>query len=945
MIIKRKNSYKLCCLVLCFLIALSLFIIPVQADDSKVIVGWYEDSYHITGKKGERSGYGYEYEQAVASYTGWKYKYEEADWSKLLEKLENGEIDLMAAISYTDERAQHMLFSELPMGKEKYYLYVDLVNTDISPSNMTSLNGKKIAMLEKSVQTTQFFDWEQKNNVHMQPVYVENIDEAKKKAENHEIDGVISTETPIWVGFGMSAIVTTGESNIYYAINKNRPDLKIKLDNAMRKMEYDQPFYADDLYKKYLSAVATPVLSKEEKDWVKKHGKIKIGCLNDDEGFSQFDYDSGEIDGVITDYIINACDCLKNQELKFELQGFDSPKELLKALKDDKIDMIFHFVQNPYVAEENNLILSNTLLNVALTAVTTKKDFNEDEKNSVAIKKGNLLLKWSLAYNYPNWKIVECNSDKEVEKAVSQKKADCFVLNSNRITSEYENKFNCISLTKSADTSFALNREDVMLMSIINKTLKTIPTSKLTGALAVYTNNLKKVTISDFIKDNFIFVSFFAFFIFLMILLIILKFLKKSRNAEVKARQAAQQALELNRKLEKSQQELQIALKQAKNANLAKTEFLNNMSHDIRTPMNALLGYAKLMNKELTDPKLLHYQENIEQSGQLLLSIINNILDMSRIESGKMELDENYAYIMTILEEVDGIFESEAKKKEIVLVYENQVIHQHIMCDSTKYQQILINLISNAIKYTSPGGKVTVRLQELPTDEGFVKIKTEVIDTGIGMSKEFIPTLFDSFTREKNTTIGKVAGTGLGMPIVKKLVEMMKGTIEVESELGKGSKFTVILKHQIADEKYYIKESNKNIMNSQIIQGKHVLLAEDNDLNAEITMTLLKDMGLNVERVEDGIQCVAMMEKMPAKSYDFILMDIQMPHMDGYKATQTIRQLSDQEKANIPIIALTANAFEEDKKAALLYGMNSHISKPMDIQKLEKVIIQVLNKK
>lgn len=300
---------------------------------------------------------------------------------------------------------------------------------------------------------------------------------------------------------------------------------------------------------------------------------------------------------------------------------------------------------------------------------------------------------------------------------------------------------------------------------------------------------------------------------------------------------------------------------------------------------------------------------------------------------------------MTILEEVDGIFESEAKKKEIVLVYENQVIHQHIMCDSTKYQQILINLISNAIKYTSPGGKVTVRLQELPTDEGFVKIKTEVIDTGIGMSKEFIPTLFDSFTREKNTTIGKVAGTGLGMPIVKKLVEMMKGTIEVESELGKGSKFTVILKHQIADEKYYIKESNKNIMNSQIIQGKHVLLAEDNDLNAEITMTLLKDMGLNVERVEDGIQCVAMMEKMPAKSYDFILMDIQMPHMDGYKATQTIRQLSDQEKANIPIIALTANAFEEDKKAALLYGMNSHISKPMDIQKLEKVIIQVLNKK
>ena len=943
---KIKHILNKCgCIFIGFILVFSLFSIPVRANEGKIRVGWYEDSYHITGKKGKRSGYGYEYEQTVAGYTGWKYEYVKDNWSDLLEKLKNGDIDLMAAISYTDERAQEMLFSELPMGKEKYYLYADLVNSNIDAADLKTLNGKRVAMLEKSVQATQFFKWKEKNNIDIQPVYVESLDDAMEKASKYEIDCVISTETPIWVDYGMSAIVTTGESDIYYAINKNRPDLKEELDNAMHRMEYDKPFYADDLYKKYLSTTSAPVLSKDEIDWVSKHKEIRIGCLNDDDGFSHFDEETGRITGVITDYIMAASDCLSNQKLLFNFQSFDSQDELLKALKNDEIDMIFHVSQNPYIAEKNDFILSNTVMSINVSAVTSKIAFNENDENTVAIEKGNLSLKWYVSYNYPKWKIKEYGSLEKVEKAVRQGQVDCFIAETGTLSKYTEDKFlYMIPLSQIGNASFAVNRKNTLLLSILNKTLKTMPTSMLTGALSIYNDTSKNITVIDYIKEHLLTVTFVFVSIFLLVVGIILRFLNKARVAEAKAKEAAYQTSELNKRLEKSQAELQVALSQAESANEAKTNFLSNMSHDIRTPMNALLGYTQLMNKQVTDPQLLYYQDKIEQSGNMLLSIIDNVLDMSRIESGKMELDENYAYVDEILKEIEGVFGSEIKEKEIELTLDNQVIHQHILCDVTKVQQILLNLVSNAIKYTPAKGKVIIRLQELPCQSGFIKIKTEVIDTGIGMSQTFIPTLFDAFTRERNTTIGKVAGTGLGMPIVKKLVDMMGGTIDVESELGKGSKFTVVLKHHLADEKYYAQvnedlsllDANKNI------RGKHILLAEDNDLNAEITITLLEDMGLIVERVEDGIQCVAKMEQMPAKSYDLILMDIQMPHMDGYKATQTIRQLSNKDKATIPIIALTANAFEEDRKKAVAQGMNGHISKPMDVDKIEKVLLSIL---
>ena len=367
----RVNLRRWACLLAALACLLALLPLPAHAAGaaSKVVrVGWYEDAYNITGKNGERSGYAYEYEQSVAAYTGWTYEYVKAGWSDLLQMLKSGEIDLMAGVSYTEDRAQNMLFSELPMGREIYYLYADLTHTDISASDLRTLNGKRIALLKTSVQAAQFYQWEEDHGLHLQYVWSNSFEQGKQQAQGREIDCVISTETPAWVEYGMSAIAQTGGSDIYFAISRTRQDLKEELDHAMRKMEFDKPFYADELYQRYLSASYTPVLSSEEQDWVTQHGDIRIGFLTSDAGISTYVPESGQLVGVINDYITFASDSISNQKLDFSLVGYDSMEEEIQTLKDGQIDLIFHFAQNPYVAEENNFVLSNTVLTLNMAS-------------------------------------------------------------------------------------------------------------------------------------------------------------------------------------------------------------------------------------------------------------------------------------------------------------------------------------------------------------------------------------------------------------------------------------------------------------------------------------------------------------------------------------------------------------------------------------------------
>jgi signal transduction histidine kinase/BarA-like signal transduction histidine kinase len=891
--------------------------LPVSAEEAKyrtVRVGWYEGTYNTTGPDGRRRGYSYEYQQAVAAHTGWKYEYVEGSWAELMSMLKKGEIDLLGGISYAEERSDSMLFSELPMGEDKYYLYVDPAHTDISTSDLSTLNGKRIGMLPDSVPARMFHEWEKSHGVSAQQVDITGADDVRQKLQNHEIDGFILNESPQWERDNISAVLLIGGSYNYFAISKKRPDLKEELDQAMQKIVKENPFYIEDLYKRYCSANSLETLTDEEQNWLEQHGAVRIGYLKNDVGVSFADTESGETVGIINDYVSLASGCLGEQAIEFQLTGFDSQEEELQALKDNRIDMIFHMNQNPYEAEQNDIILSNTVFEVNVAVLTGVEKFDENGENTVAVSRGNLLGKWYISFNYPSWKIREYDTSAEVEKAVQSGEADCFVVKAGQsLKILADSKMRSVFLTKSSTSCFAVTRENTTLMNILNKTIQTLPDSRLSSQFYVYENEPGKVTLTEYIKDNLLVVSIGFIGAVLVIVWIIVYLLIKARKAQI----------------------------QAEKANAAKSDFLFNMSHDIRTPMNALLGYNELMKRELTDPKLLDYQEKMEQSGNLLLSIINNVLDMARIESGKVELDEDYVKIRDIYQGIYKIFQVEAEKKGIHLEMEYDVQHEHVICDETKNREIFLNLISNAVKYTASGGRVTIRITELDCDrDDYVRIRTQVIDTGIGMSEEFLPSLFDAFARERNTTVGKVAGTGLGMPIIKKYIDMMGGTIEAESKLGEGSKFTVTLEYRIADKSYYEQDTEKSsdMDETDRINGKHVLLAEDNDLNAEIAEFILEDMGLMVDRVEDGVQCVARIEQKPAGTYDLILMDIQMPNMDGYKATQAIRRLADKEKSGIPIIAMTANAFEEDRKKALEKGMNGHIAKPVDIEKMRKIL-------
>ncbi len=378
----------------------------------------------------------------------------------------------------------------------------------------------------------------------------------------------------------------------------------------------------------------------------------------------------------------------------------------------------------------------------------------------------------------------------------------------------------------------------------------------------------------------------------------------------------------------------------------AKSAFLFNMSHDIRTPMNAIIGFTELLEKHLDDQELSRsYIKKIQTSNDFLLSLINNVLEMARIESGKTTLDESCWNAYTFNDSLFSLFDSQMQEKGIRFTRSSQVEHADVICDETKLREVFLNILSNALKYTPAGGTVSMRLTEIPSDRpGYAVYQTVIEDNGIGMSEEFLPHLFEEFTRERSSTESRVGGTGLGMPIVKKLVDLMQGTIEVESEIGRGTKITVTLPHRIAINRDPAQNiENSHAYDAECFKGKRILLAEDNELNAEIAITILEEAGFLVEHAADGVICVDMMEKADAGYYDLILMDIQMPNMDGYKATKTIRQFSDKKKADIAIVAMTANAFEEDKKDAYQAGMNWHIAKPIIVEELMSALAEILH--
>ena len=929
-ILTRKSVCAMLCLLLLLSVALPVKAAAETAPAKVVRVGSFEDTFNYVNEKGARKGYGYELLQTLSGYTGWQFEYVTCDWSDCFEKLKNGEIDIMGAISYTEDRAEEMLFSDEPMGEEKYYLYADLSREDITASDFKTLNGKKIGVLMGAESEVMLTEWEEKYGLKTQHVNIANNEDAKQKLANHEIDCFVSLEESFWTELGISTITRVGSSGIYYAINKDRSDLKEELDNAMRALEDADPFYTADLYKKYFSLDYIPALTGEEKAWLKEHGAIRMGFLTSDSGVSTYDPATGEITGTITDYVQFARGCLGNQELEFRLVGYDDKEAELNALKSGEIDMVFHFDQSPNLAEEYRVACTNTTWTSNMMAVTNKEYFNENKANRVAVPQNKISLTRYLAFYYPQWEIVDCDTQEDAIKLVKDGQADCFVTGVSSEAKYSKNYgFYSVPLPNPAKSCFAVNSGNRSLLSILNKTIKAMPANMLTGSLAMYKSASRKVTLSEFLRDNFFMVLQVSSIAVAVILLTILKLLRKARKAEAAARKAANDTQELNAKL-------QIAVENAESANRAKSTFLFNMSHDIRTPMNAIIGYADLASRHLDDPaKLKKYMENIQVCGQNLLMLLNNVLDLARIENDKTEMEYSVSDVEKDFRNCIAMFRNLADSKGQTLMVTTQLLHPYIYADIPHLTEVCTNLVSNAVKYTGAGGTIRCDVTQKPGEKaGWCDTVVTVADNGIGMSQEFQKHIFEPFERERTSTVSKVEGSGIGMGIVKKLVGLMNGTVEVESKIGAGSKFTVTIPCRIASEEEAQAKREINPSDKKCLCGTRILLTEDNDLNAEIATELLQEEGCTVDRAKDGVECVGMLEKAANGTYQIILMDVQMPVMNGYDAARKIRRLDDPQKANIPIIAMTANAFSEDRQMALDVGMNDHVAKPINMNVL-----------
>ncbi|MFR8610645.1 MAG: response regulator [Faecalibacterium prausnitzii] len=1069
---------KSACVMLSLLLLLSA-VLPVKAAaetaSAKVVrVGSFEDTFNYVNEKGARKGYGYELLETLSGYTGWQFEYVTCDWSDCFEKLKNGEIDIIGGISYTEDRTQEMLFSDEPMGVEKYYLYADLSRADISASDFKTLNGKKIGVLMGTEPEVMLAEWEEKYGLKTEHVNISNNEDVKQKLANHEIDCFVSLEESFWAERGISTITRVGESGIYYAINKNRPDIKEELDDAMRALDEAVPFYTADLYKRYFSMDYTPILTGEEKAWLRKHGAIRMGFLASDSGVSTFDPATGEFTGVITDYIQFAADCLGNQELEFQLVGYDSKEAELDALKSGEIDMIFHCDQNPNLAEEYHFACTNTTWTSNLMAVTNKQHFNENNVNRIAVPQNKLSLKKYLAFYYPQWEIVDCDTQEDAARLVKDGQADCFVTgisSENKYSKKYS--FYSVPLVNPVRSCFAVNSGNRSLLSILNKTIKAMPVNMLAGALAMYKSSARKVTLSDFIKDNFFKVMLISSIAVAVVLLTILMLLQKARKAEAAARKAASDTQELNAKL-------QVAVEKAESANRAKSTFLSNMSHDIRTPMNAIIGFTTLALSNIDDTeRVKDYLGKTLASSNHLLSLINDVLDMSRIESGKIHLEEVEVNLSDVLHDLKTIVSGQIYAKQLELYMDvMDVTDEDVYCDKTRLNQILLNLLSNAIKFTPAGGTVSVRVRQLAGKvHGCGQYEFRIKDNGIGMSQEFAQKIFEPFERERTSTVSRIQGTGLGMAITKNIVDMMGGTIEVQTAQGKGTEFTVCvpmraqteqrpvekitelegLKALVVDDDFNTCDSvtkmlvkvgmraewtlsgkeavlrarqsieMSDVYHAYIIdwrlpdmngievtrqirslhddtpiiiltaydwsdieveakaagvtafcakpmfmsdlretlmsalgqkpadavqgllpeknadfKGKHILLVEDNELNREIAQEILREYGFLVDSAENGAVAVEKVSTAAPGSYDLVLMDVQMPIMDGYTATRKIRALDDPARAKLPILAMTANAFDEDRRNALESGMNGFLSKPIVIDDLMQELHKIL---
>ena len=916
----RITTYLLIALFACCLSASA----SAYSDSTKVVrIGWFDSPFNLVDSLGHRSGLSYEYFRRIAANTGWEYEYVNGSWSDLYEKLERGEIDILSDVTYTPERAKKMLFSQLDMGKEEFYIIVSGKHPTIRPGHPETLRGKRIAVNKRSVQAEMLHHWLRDN--HIEATVIENNYSEEQYIESlysGEFDAIAAVNAIDNLGKGKNfSLAHIGSCAIHFAIRKDRLDLKQQIDQAMMEINSYNAYFNQDLYRKYFTDINLNLyLTDAEIAWIQKHGTIRIGYRDNYLPFCGTDPETGKVIGLLGDIIERTNTTLAETGIHLEAYPYPQTREAVEALHNGEVDVEFPCGLSIYSAEKERLFVTDIILESAEMAVMRKNDnYQADRPLRAAVNANNPNYKSMIREQLPHWQMVDYRNTQECLEGVSRNEADLLLISNYRmgVLNRDIERLNLKIVATGSTISFAFSTPEGQpeLFAIMSRISHLMSAGEIRASLANHSQVSTPLTILDFIQDNVTETLLLTGFILLVFFLLLVHSRREHNRAE--------------------------------EASKAKSRFLFNMSHDIRTPMNVILGYTELLKENIDDNsphgvlKNQDYLMKIHTAGNFLLSLINNVLEMSRIESGKLELNEKPCRRAEVNQKLGIIIGERMERKNIHFSFTDNVQTQVMYCDELKISEIYLNLLSNCIKYTPEGGSITLVSDELPhPKEGWTTIRCVISDTGIGMAPEFVPHIFDDFSRERTATESKVVGTGLGMSIVKRLVDLMHGTITVESELGKGTTFTLITPHRIADEQLPTSEVKQDYPDQ--FNGCPLLMAEDNELNAEIATELLEDYGFHITWVKDGQECVERMQNEPAGTFRLILMDIQMPRMNGYDATRAIRALSDSKKASIPIVAMTANAFEEDRKNAFKAGMNAHVSKPIDMPLLLRTIASLI---
>ena len=1072
----RRPLLRLYFLV-CAIMVMFAFLPAIAYADTEtktVRVGYYENEVFQEGARegAVKTGYAYEYYCKLSEYTGWRYEYVYGVFSDLYQMLLDGEIDLLAGLAWREDRAELIGYPDVVMGNESYYLVKHDTDENITAESDT-LNECTIGVLDSAMVgvLNQYLD---DHHVNAEVVTYSDYTQLFSAFDNHQVD-VLAAESDGAYGRDHSEVLGIfGASDYYLCVNINRPDLLAELNTAQTLLAVEEPNYLNSLRAKYYSvSVTARAFSQSEREWMNSHTSLNVGYLDNYLPYCDTN-DQGEVDTLgMKDITVNYC-------------GYNSYDDMIQGISTGQIDVAFPVGGGLYYSEENGIYQSNAVSSSPAELVY-KGEFNEDTTKHFAVNENNRMQYYFVKSNYPDAEITFYPSSEDCLNAVLSGKAGCATLNGLRANDILRNRqYDDLSLYQTSYNDarcFGIEIGDEGLLKLLNRGVNILGSDYAQNISYRYTGGLYSYDFIDVLRENTALFGVIILAIIALVVFLLVRGIKHSKK-EIREKEAARLELEeKNKELAESQKALSDALAVAEHANHAKTTFLNNMSHDIRTPMNAIVGFTALAASHIDNKEQVQdYLGKISVSSQHLLSLINDVLDMSRIESGRVTIEETDVHLPDVIHDLRTIIQSNIASKQLELFIDTQdVMHEDIITDKLRLNQILLNILSNAIKFTPAGGTISFRVIEKPSPvDNLANFEFRIKDNGIGMSEEFQKTVFEAFTREKTSTVSGIQGTGLGMAITKNIVDMMGGVITVHSTEGKGSEFIVELPCKIstvpikneplpelkglralvadddtntclsvcsmlreigmrpdwtnygkeavirakealnqADEfRVYIidwlmpdlngietvrrirkvigdntpiiiltaydwadisdeaKEAgvtafcSKPLFMSELrnvlaqpfmaaedtrsenknepaempdFTGKRVLLAEDNEMNQMIAEAILTESGFIVEIACDGIEAVEKMKTAPAGYYDIILMDIQMPKMDGYEAAKQIRALDDKKKANTPIVAVTANAFEEDRQTALEAGMNGHLAKPYDIPAIIETLTELLS--